>query len=434
MALPVRRSSSESGENTPSRLQPPAKPQPTEAAPPDYSAALPDLDGGLPSLDEMPLLGAVENEKSNELPSLASQEDELDNYLEQLEADAPEDDFDAIFAATPEPVKMEDELPTVEELPDLNSILESIPEPTPKSNQELPTDDEFESFIDQAFENEDFSLDDDEELEAPLEDVPSREELTLEPDEPEDDWAADFEKLLEEESNTKLDDEEIEAEVLDESPEEELDPEEETEFDPDAKEPEESEKEIVEPDEDEVGKPLSKRGGKRSSGKRNKSPITKLSEGLFRILTLIPFIGRIFKPLQRFARFLVPVLILILVLAIPFGLYSFAGNSIENPPILTFPDGGSAVISDFKFDQATMTASGTITNTGDVIADVKPVFSVWAYELGLNPSKWLAFQELGTCEGEEVSVDIDGTAEVSAKCDFETIDGITPKASGSLVY
>ena len=444
MALPVRRIPSNSGSSPQNQPVPVVEPEPAVTAAPAYEAPMPDLDGGLPELDGMPSLDEAE------LPTLDTEPDE---YLQALEAD--DDEFDAILASTP-PVSDSPALPEAPEedeelgLPDFSYDDEEEPAPAVTPVFEAPAevrppspddhvievdDDDFESFIDKAFDEPEAFSDDDGEFDAPLElpddeldDEDEEDDFVIidEADDKEatDDWAADFDKILEEDTKPAAEDE---------IPE---DDEEQEELEDDEEYLGLEEEEVPE---EEALKPLSKKGAskpadkKKSKGK-NKAPLTKLSEGMFRALTLIPFVGRLFKPFERFGKFFLPLIAVILLLAIPFGVYSFAGNAIANPPILTFPDGGSATIGNFKFDEATKTASGTITNTGDVVADVTPVFSVWTYEFGLDPRKWLAFQELGKCEGAPVSVDIDATADVSAQCSFETVEGITPKASGSLVY
>jgi hypothetical protein len=421
LALPVRRIPVGPGDSSANQPTPPVAPPATPAALPDYEMSLPDLE------DELPSLNAASPDKTPSSSGEADESDEMDEYLKQLDDDS--DEFDALFASTPPPQLPyeEDEEDEEEDTDDDDGDWDSIeveddasipviePVRPPSSEHVIEVDDDdFESFIDQAFDDG-VDLEDDDELEAPL----SLPDAEVDDD---DDWS-------DEELTASLAPVDAPLEDDDEKPEEDEEPEASSEA------PLEDE-EL--PEEEEIAKPLSKKSTKpksKSKGKgKNRSPITKLSEGMFRALTLIPFIGRLFKPFERFARFFLPAIVVLLILAIPFGVYSFAGNAITNPPILKFPDGGSATIGKFKFDKGTQTATATVTNTGDVIADVTPVFTVWSYELGLNPTKWVAFQKLGECKGTPVSVPIDGVEEVSAKCAFESIEGITPKASGSLVY
>lgn len=190
----------------------------------------------------------------------------------------------------------------------------------------------------------------------------------------------------------------------------------------------------AEEEDDEEEKPKRKSSGRKAGSKRGGGRVAKASTGLVRALTLIPFIGRFFRPLEKIARFFLPLLVVLLLVGIPMGLYTVALNSIANPTSITFPDEGSAKIGQFTFDKDTMTASGTITNTGDVIADVKPVFTIWTYHISANPRNWAAFKKVGTCEGAQVAVPIDGTKQVSVKCDVKGLDGFSQKASATLVY
>jgi len=323
-------------------------------------------------------------------------------------------------------------------------------------------------------DNDDFSFEDDHAAESSngFSAAPDLDELELEEGAPSDDedWAAEFERMLDEKApvsteaerfpepidesdssdDTENDDENWFVNGDEEEPPEGFDsfgnptavfpdapvtqPDSETEVIDDLEDDDETE-EAEENSEDE-DKPKRKNSGRKggSSKKRGGGRVAKASAGLVRALTLIPFVGRFFKPLEKISQFFLPLLVLLLIIGIPMGLYTVALNSIANPTTITFPDEGSAKIGQFKFDKDTMTASGTVTNTGDVIADVKPVFTVWSYHISADPRNWAAFKKVGTCEGAQVSVPIDGTKQVSVKCDVKGLDGFSQKASATLVY
>lgn len=392
MALPTRRASTPDNSSQLSNK----KIEDVELPPVDDDFSLPELDelesdSALPSLEDIAL-------PTLDLPELETEDLDETPINEPISAPAPADeepldDFDALFDNIAEEVGAPETDETISL--DWDDLGDATPAITPIEN-EVDT-----SFIDEAFSEIEESEDD------PLE--------TLEVSEGEsNDWAADFEKILDEDSeddtalDTNADKDQDETEELDDQ-------------DSDGAE-----------DNSEALKSTSKKGKTKKRAKGN--PISRLSEKLFAILAGTPIIGRLFKPFKRFAGFLLPVIILLLLLGIPFGLYTYAGNSIENPPALTFPDGGSAKIGSLKFDESSITASGVIKNTGDVIAEVQPVFTVWTYQFSINPAQWVAYTKLGTCTGDFTTVDIDAKTDVSASCDFDSTTGITPKITGSLNY
>lgn len=447
MALPIRRAPSAMGASNDSQdliTQTPPVPveQPqatgvdiTNAALPDLDAlttqsmsngsSLPELDtgedgGSMPDLSEL-ALPALDVEMPTDGPPATPPNDEFDDYLATLDTNddfddflsasnpadeskplpvpavADDDNFDDLFADPPASTGVA--AADAEVMPPLNapdddfddifadSEIDEDPIDTgqpPVASGAAPADD-FDSFIDQAFDA-------------------AKPEAT---DADKGQWDDDFDKILD-----------------DTEPEEGA-----------SKGAAGSEEQPESVDSQEDGqsfKPLSKKKSKKNLGK--KSIPTRVSENLFRILTLIPFVGRLLKPFQRFAKYLFPIIALLLIVGIPFGLYVSASNAIPSTGGVKFPDEGSSTISNFAFDPSTMTASATVTNTGDVIAQVQPVFTVWAYQVSLNPSKWTSYEKQGTCSGKVVTLEIDAKATVSVKCSISKINGITPKVSGDLVY
>ena len=386
MALPIRRSSPEPSIDQTSLELPEAAPSLVMPRDVEAPAVLPEVHDALPSLDEipgfddlsLPDLDFTDNNTSQKAP-----EPKTGNF------EIGEHDFDDLFSD--DPLIREDSDFGQEDEDLFSSNTKPLEQ---KSNSRSNIDDGLDDDLANDFE----------------------------PKSDENDWANDFEKTLHNDSDSFGD---LDTKESDNDTDED--------FSKDLKGDEEPEGESTQA-------PLSKKKSdkKKKPGKNKKakkaSIFTRISEGIFRSLTLIPFIGKIFKPLQRFAKYLFPVVALFLLLAIPLGLYFIAGSAIATTATTTFPDSGSATLSDLSFNQNTMTASGKILNTGSVIADVTPVFTVWSYEISLNPSKWVAYQNLGTCTGAIVSVNIDSSVNVSAKCAFAKVSGITPKVSGKLVY
>lgn len=173
---------------------------------------------------------------------------------------------------------------------------------------------------------------------------------------------------------------------------------------------------------------------KRRSPRTVKPPFKSASERLFKLLTRLPLIGSLFGRLLRFAGFLVSVLILIAIIAVPVGLFTIASATVKDPPILTFPDNGSALIKSPDFSKDSGKATATVENTGDVIAEVKPTLTVWSYSPGVNPKTWVTFNKIGVCESDYITVEIDGSKQISLDCKLDSNPGLFTKASGSLKY
>lgn len=156
----------------------------------------------------------------------------------------------------------------------------------------------------------------------------------------------------------------------------------------------------------------------------------KMLTFILNLLSSLPLIGRLFKPLvkatgiiEKIALFM-PIIFLIGVVVIV--------NIITVPlsSNIKLPDNGAATFKNFKYDSENNAASGNIINTGEIIVDVEPEFSVYAMEPSLNPISWIVPVEVAKCYSERVYVDIDSEQEVTAICEETT--GIFKRSSGVL--
>lgn len=151
---------------------------------------------------------------------------------------------------------------------------------------------------------------------------------------------------------------------------------------------------------------------------------------VLKVLSFVPFVGKFVAPLQGATRVLgmiagyMPLVLIVIILLM------VNRASVPASSEVVLPDSGSATFSSFKFDSSKQEAVGTITNTGDVIAEVKPDFTMYGMVPSLNPVSWFKPQEVGRCEGKMVNVDIDGVKEVRVKC--RPTGGFDVRVSGVL--
>lgn len=380
MALPVR----PTGGGLPA--SPTSSPTPITSTPDEVEEdiSLPDLDDdfALPNLEDVAdrvdldelALPEIEAEPTSEAP---------DN---QESADSDDLDWDDIDFDTPLSIP-ENELEDSSEDPLADFIID---EPAETADDEV--DDEFEKLMSEL-----------DELEPELEETKEFNEL------PSDDESGLDKYLITEEVNDSEDDNS------------------------------ENETEVIEENLDELAlAPLKKEKSKKAKSKKKpktgKSGYNKFATKIFSSLGKIPFIGKIFNPLIKVASVALTVLLLLPLLLIPLIVYNVAVNTVPNEAELLLPDNGSVIIANVNFDKSTQTANALITNTGDIIAEVTPEFTIWIYELGLNPATWVKFSPFDTCIGESTVVDIDTSVEVQVECSFDEIPGIEARASAELAY
>lgn len=145
------------------------------------------------------------------------------------------------------------------------------------------------------------------------------------------------------------------------------------------------------------------------------------------VLGKLPLVGKYFLKLRDNTKVinvisnLIPVVLLVLFLA------WLNARAVESETSTDLPDLGSVSFTDFKYEDGV--AEGRLVNTGEVIAQVKPVFSVYAMDPGLNPKSWVIPEKQFECVGNMLRVDIDKESVVTAKCE-ETPDGFQVRVSG----
>lgn len=153
--------------------------------------------------------------------------------------------------------------------------------------------------------------------------------------------------------------------------------------------------------------------------------------GILGILAKLPLIGFIFSAalgathvLKAIATYL-PIVFIIGVMA------AVSYFSIPREATIALPDSGGASLSKMTFDSESNTATGVITNTGEIIAPVEPEFTVYTIQPGINPLTWFMPEPTATCFSGEVSVDIDAMETVAIECSGE-ITGFIPRVGGEL--
>jgi hypothetical protein len=156
-----------------------------------------------------------------------------------------------------------------------------------------------------------------------------------------------------------------------------------------------------------------------------------LLTGILKLLSKLPLIGRLFKPLLAFTRgleMLARFLPLVLLIGVGAAIFYL---SVPGDSSITLPDEGSATFSSFAFDAATLTASGVVTNTGAVIAEVQPIFTIHTLSPTWNPTTWVLPQAVLECRGEMTYIDIGAEQTLTATCGAEPT-GLLPRATGVL--
>lgn len=149
------------------------------------------------------------------------------------------------------------------------------------------------------------------------------------------------------------------------------------------------------------------------------------------ILSKLPLIGFVFKIALEATRVLRTIAQYIPLVFFIGALAAVSYFSVPRDNAIGLPDSGGAAFNEFQYDAATNSASGTIVNTGDIIADVIPEFTVKSIQPTLNPVSWVIPKETSKCVATSVQVDIDSTINVTAKCG-ELVTGFIPRVTGEL--
>lgn len=154
-------------------------------------------------------------------------------------------------------------------------------------------------------------------------------------------------------------------------------------------------------------------------------------EMLLKVLSYIPIINLLVKPLLAATNILRTIALYLPIVFIVGGMFLVSYFSVSKSHAIELPDLGAATFTDFTFDKETKMVSGVITNEGEVIAKVTPVFTVHVLEPTWNPKTWVIPNEVKTCEGNIVNVDIDNDETISVNCNV-SVDGFWPRVSGEL--
>jgi len=153
-------------------------------------------------------------------------------------------------------------------------------------------------------------------------------------------------------------------------------------------------------------------------------------KGIFGFLAQIPLIGIVFKPLLSATKILEKISLFMPLIFVIGVFVTISYFQVPRESMIELPDNGGGTFSEFKYDYKTNSAIGKVTNTGEIILESKPEFTVHAIVPGLNPKTWFIPVEVGKCEGKIEKVDIDSSKEVTAEC--EKTNGYIKRTSGVL--
>lgn len=177
--------------------------------------------------------------------------------------------------------------------------------------------------------------------------------------------------------------------------------------------------------------PLRKGKSKASKSQKKSNPVVVFVRKFLQGLTKIPFVGILFRPLVAISGFVTIVILILPLLLIPLILFLIAGAGLSSEGTAKGPDESSVTLTEFTYSNGT--AHALLTNTGDVIAKVTVSFDLMRYEASLDPSKWVSYQKVSTCNTKEIDVEIDGKKTVSLKCPIDST-GISTKIVGSVTF
>lgn len=149
------------------------------------------------------------------------------------------------------------------------------------------------------------------------------------------------------------------------------------------------------------------------------------------ILSKLPLIGFVFKIALEATKVLRAIAQYIPLVFFIGALVAVSYFSVPRDSLIALPDSGGATFTEFTYDPASNSVTGLITNTGDIIADVQPEFTVKTIQPGLNPVSWVIPEVTSKCVAKSVRVDIDSTTKVTAKCS-DAITGFIPRVTGEL--
>lgn len=167
-----------------------------------------------------------------------------------------------------------------------------------------------------------------------------------------------------------------------------------------------------------------------------KSALEAIKKGL---LSIVAFAGGLLKKLPGVGKLVTnttrAAIGLALIIAIPVALVfvsAFITRSATAPPeavAVSLPDQGGVEMSNMALNDDGTELTATLTNTGEVIADITPSATIKATDLK-NPISWYVRSDVGECTGETTNLDIEKSVEVTLSCTGSS--GSSVKIEGSL--
>lgn len=167
-----------------------------------------------------------------------------------------------------------------------------------------------------------------------------------------------------------------------------------------------------------------------------KSALEAIKKGL---LSVVAFAGGLLKKLPGVGKLVTnttrAAIGLALIIAIPVALVfvsAFITRSATAPPeavAVSLPDQGGVEMSNMALNDDGTELTATLTNTGEVIADITPSATIKATDLK-NPISWYVRSDVGECTGETTNLDIEESVEVTLSCTGSS--GSSVKIEGSL--
>lgn len=143
--------------------------------------------------------------------------------------------------------------------------------------------------------------------------------------------------------------------------------------------------------------------------------LTKGLAGSRKILSGLPVIGKFITTAARAG------IALALIVAVPIAIILVssaivrASTAPAETATVSLPDNGSVEMSKMVLSDDGKTLTATLKNTGDVIADVTPAATLKAVELS-SPTSWYMRTDVGTCEGEKMTLDIEASKDITLSC------------------
>lgn len=169
-----------------------------------------------------------------------------------------------------------------------------------------------------------------------------------------------------------------------------------------------------------VPEPIRKEGKdktKKAPKEKKRNPIVAFVAAILTLLSRIPILGMLFKPLIPLAGFITILLFLLPLVLLPFIIFGIAGKGLIEESSAEGPDNSLVALADFEYVDGN--AQAMVTNKGETIANVVVTFDILSYAPTWDPSTWWDYKKVTTCTSEEISVEIDGNFLVSTPCEID---------------